>query len=60
MQKTQELILEKITNFDNIGEDVIEAELEKETETHEKCNLDVRNYIIHIKDSVSSLEQTKN
>ena len=59
MQKTQELILEKITNFDSIGDDKIEAELEKETDTHEKFNLGVRNYIIQIKSSMSSLEQNQ-
>ena len=37
-----------MTILENIGEDIIEAELEKETEAREKFNLEVRNYILQI------------
>ena len=47
VQKTQKkFILEKITNLDSIGDDIIAAELEEETDTHAKSNLEVRNYTI--------------
>ena len=38
-QITHELILDKIPNSDRIDDDIIEVELEKETDTHEKLTL---------------------